>query len=179
MLPNEWLGSRSNLIQNFIQQRSKIFQSYIVDKTKLPAFIYKEKSSLHPEADASVATWKQWNSSQGDFTKRRKVGPCFIPCPCHAPLPVRQWNLFAANSKTWEWHENWQNKYAGARPKKDGVILLGQLVTFFHSLYLTTKNALPWSKINYGLELVIPWKQTIPLVIPLYGTGHTHYQGTN
>ena len=89
--------------------------------------------------------------------------------PVMQPLPVRQWNLFAANSKSWEWQENWQNKYAGARPKKDGVILLEQLVTFFHSLYLTTKNALPWSKINYGLELVIPWKQTI-----LYhGTGHT------
>ena len=56
-----------------------------------------------------------------------------------------------------EWHENWQNKYAGARPKKDGVILARQLVTFFHPLYLTTtKNALARSEINYGLELVIP-----------------------
>ena len=56
-----------------------------------------------------------------------------------------------------EWHENWQNKYAGARPKKDGVILAQQLVTFFHPLYLTTtKNALAPSEINYGLELVIP-----------------------
>ena len=90
-----------------------------------------------------------------------KWGHVLSLVPVMQPLPVRQWNLFAANSKSWEWHENWQNKYAGARPKKDGVILLEQLVTFFHSLYLTTKNALPWSKINYGLELVIPWKQTI------------------
>ena len=103
------------------------------------------------------------------YEEEESEGMFYPLVPVMQPLPVRQWNLFAANSKSWEWHENWQNKYAGARPKKDGVILRGQLVTFFHSLYLTTKNALPWSKINYGLELVIPWKQTI-----LYhGTGHT------
>ena len=66
-------------IHNFIQQRSKIFQSYIFAKTKLPAFINKEKSSPHPEADASVATWKQWNSSQGDFYEEEESEAMFYP----------------------------------------------------------------------------------------------------
>ena len=62
-----------------IQNISSLYLWHIFAKTKLPAFINKEQSSPHPEADASVATWKQWNSSQGDFTKRRKVRACFIP----------------------------------------------------------------------------------------------------
>ena len=168
-LPNEWLGSRSNLIHNFIQQRSKIFQSYIFDKTKLPAFINKRTLSSY-RSRCRCCNLKTMKFFSGWLYEEEESEGMFYPLvPVMQPLPVRQWNLFAANSKSWEWHENWQNKYAGARPKKDGVILRGQLVTFFHSLYLTTKNALPWSKINYGLELVIPWKQTI-----LYhGTGHT------
>ena len=140
--------------------------------------IFAQKNCQHLSTKNAVLIQKQMPVLQLEnneillrVTLRRggKWGHVLSLVPVMQPLPVRQWNLFAANSKSWEWHENWQNKYAGARPKKDGVILRGQLVTFFHSLYLTTKNALPWSKINYGLELVIPWKQTI-----LYhGTGHT------
>ena len=48
----------------------------------------------------------------------------------------------------------------GARLKKDGVILRGQLVTFFHSLYLTAAQRMLWPR----AKSIMGWNWSYQLV---------------
>ena len=91
-------------------------------------------------------------------TLRRGVKWGRVLYPRHAT--GRQWNLFALSVA--EWHENWQNKYAEGTTEERWGYLAPTISHLFPSFIShqqqqgSTKNALAWGTINYGLELVIP-----------------------
>ena len=118
----------------------------------------KKSSSSSWAQSAPCSIWRQWNFSQSYFTKRSKVGACFI-----APCNWETMKSFCSHRGV-EWHENWQNKYAGARPKKDGVILARQLVTFFHPLYLTSSSRAAQRMLWPGAQSIMGWNWSYQLV---------------
>ena len=67
----------------------------------------KKSSSSSWAQSAPCSIWRQWNFSQSYFTKRSKVGACFI-----ASCNWETMKSFCSHRGV-EWHENWQNKYAG------------------------------------------------------------------
>ena len=95
-----------------------------------------------------ATSWRQWDFSQPYFTKRGKVGACFMPS-CNSLWDNEIFLLSASGMKI--------GKINTRREERWGYLArtISHLFPFFISRG-RTKNALAEGKINYGLELVIP-----------------------